>query len=164
MGLFKNIFRKWNGTSGLKEEKGNGYIHSSDQNNYSLPIENNISSSKLNWSSIYKKEDWWSVWIGLGIFALSLPSYFGVYTLGWIPVAKPWTDITHALSTKVSDPWVGLVTSFIFLVFMMLPVNRFNGVKSKDWFNGFFIIFFSSWIIWLLSIFSHCKSHWKCKS
>jgi len=88
------------------------------------------------------------------IFALSLPSYFGVYILGWIPVAKPWTDISHALSTKVFDPWIGLVASFIFLSFIMLPVNRFNGVKSKDWFKGFFMIFFSSWIIWLLSNYS----------
>jgi hypothetical protein len=95
VGLFNSIFRKWNGTNDLKGEKDNGHLDSSDQNNSSsLPIENNIFASKLNLSSLYKKEDWWAVWIGLGIFALSLPSYFGVYTLGWIPVAKPWTDIT----------------------------------------------------------------------
>ena len=155
MGLFNSSFRKWNGTNDLKGEKDNGHLDSSGQNNSSsLSIENNISASKLNLSSLYKKEDWWAVWIGLGIFALSLPSYFGVYTLGWIPVAKPWTDITHALSTKVFDPWAGLVASFIFLAFIMLPVNRFNGVKSKDWFKGFSIIFFSSWVIWVLSNYS----------
>ena len=74
--------------------------------------------------------------------------------MGWIPVAKPWADITHAISTKVFDPWVGLLASFVFLALIMLPVNRFNGVKSKDWFKGFFVIFFSAWIIWLLSNYS----------
>ena len=153
MGLINKLFRKWNGANISKEaeEKDNEYLKSSKQSNPSSSIEKDTSNSKINWSSLYKKEDWWAVWIGLIIFALSLPSYFGVYLLGWAPVAKPWTDINHALSTKVLDPWVGLAASFIFLAFIMLPVNRFNGVKSKDWFKGFSIIFFSSWAIWLLS-------------
>jgi hypothetical protein len=111
-------------------------------------------TTTIHWSSLYKKEDWWAVWIGLTIFALSLPSYFGVYLLGWIPIAKSWTDVGHALSTKVFDPWIGLIASFIFLALVMIPVNRSNGIKSKDWFKGFFVIFFTAWIIWLLSNYS----------
>jgi hypothetical protein len=140
VGLINKIVRKWNRTNhSKKEETDIKYQETLNQDN---SVEKNLSVSKINWSSLYKKEDWWAVWIGLGIFALSLPSYFGVYTLGWIPVAKPWTDFTHALSTKVFDPWIGLVGSFVFLAVLMLPVNRFNGVKSKDWFKGVSIIFF----------------------
>lgn len=152
MRFINKIARKWNRTNHSKKEEKD--IKYQEAPNQGISVEKNPSVSKINWSSLYKKEDWWAVWIGLGIFALSLPSVFGVYTLGWIPVAKPWTDITHALSTKVFDPWIGLVGSFIFLAVLMLPVNRFNGVKSKDWFKGFSIIFFSSWVIWLLSNYS----------
>ena len=102
-------------------------------------------SIRINWSSLYKKEDWWAVWIGLTIFALSLPSYAGFYTLGWVPVAKPWLYISHALTTKLFNPWVGLIASFVFLALLLIPVTRFNGVKSKDWFKGFFVIFFAAW-------------------
>jgi uncharacterized membrane protein YadS len=108
-------------------------------------------STRINWSSLYKKEDWWAVWIGLMIFALSLPSYVGFYTLGWVPVAKPWLDISHALTTKLFNPWIGLIASFVFLAVLLIPVTRFNGVKSKDWFKGFFVIFFAAWGIWILS-------------
>ncbi len=103
------------------------------------------------WSSLYKKEDWWAVWIGLTIFALSLPSYFGLFTLGWVPAAKPWVDITQAVVTKVFNPWIGLLASFTFLALLLLPVNKFNGVKSTDWFKGFAVIFFVAWGIWILS-------------
>ena len=102
-------------------------------------------SIRINWSSLYKKEDWWAVWIGLTIFALSFPSYAGFYTLGWVPVAKPWLYISHALTTKLFNPWVGLIASFVFLALLLIPVTRFNGVKSKDWFKGFFVIFFAAW-------------------
>ncbi len=135
-GLFKVSNREY-------VQRKNG---TNDQNN------NNPSNKSVNtWSSLYTKEDWWALWIGLSIFFLSLPSYFGAYILGWIPVAKPWTDITHALSAKIFNPWIGLLLSFIFLAFLMLPVNRFNGVKSKEWIKGFSIIFFTSWVIWLFS-------------
>jgi|tagenome__1003787_1003787.scaffolds.fasta_scaffold18628615_1 hypothetical protein len=50
-----------------------------------------------------KKEDLWALWIGLAIFGLSIPSYLGMHILGRIPIAKPWTDISHTLSSKVFD-------------------------------------------------------------
>jgi uncharacterized membrane protein YadS len=147
----KKLFRKWDGTGlSRKTTTDNEPIESSLKSDTNPHIE----QTTINWSSLYKKEDWWAVWIGLTIFALSLPSYFGIYLLGWIPVAKPWMDIGHALSTKVFDPWIGLIASFIFLALIMIPVNRFNGVKSKDWFKGFFVIFFTAWIIYLLSNYS----------
>ena len=161
VGFIDKISRKWNENDLSKGVRGNELEGSlTKQNEATSPVEKTpatttaAATNTINWSSLYKKEDWWAVWIGLTIFALSLPSYFGVYLLGWIPVAKPWTDITQALSTKVFDPWVGLLASFVFLALIMLPVNRFNGVKSKDWFKGFFVIFFSAWIIWLISNYS----------
>jgi uncharacterized membrane protein YadS len=156
VGFINKIFRKWNENDLSKRVRDNEREGSlTKQNEPQLPVEETpTTTTTINWSSLYKKEDWWAVWIGLTIFALSLPSYSGVYTLGWSPVAKPWTDITQALSTKVFDPWVGLLASFVFLALIMLPVSRFNGVKSKDWFKGFFVIFFSAWIIWLLSNYS----------
>lgn len=160
MGFINRIFRKRSGndlSKGLRDKEPEGSL--TKRNEALSPIEETpatttAASTTINLSSLYKKEDWWAVWIGLTIFALSLPSYFGVYLLGWIPVAKPWTDITQALSTKVFDPWVGLLASFVFLALLMLPVNHFNGVKAKDWFKGFFVIFFSAWIIWLISNYS----------
>lgn len=105
----------------------------------------------IDWSSLWKKEDWWAVWIGLAIFALSLPSYLGIFPLGWIPTAKPWSDIGQALATKAVNPWIGLVASFFFLAILLTPALKFNGVKPRDWFKGFFVIFFTAWTIWILS-------------
>ena len=113
--------------------------------------DNNEIKSVSSWSSLYKKEDWWAVWIGLIIFGLSLPSYFGLFSLGWIPAAKSWSNIGHALTTKIFDPWVGLVASFVFLAVLLIPVNKFNGTRPKDWFKGFAVIFFTAWAIWILS-------------
>lgn len=115
---------------------------------------NDVAKPSSGWSSLYKKEDWWAVWIGLTIFGLALPSYLGFFSLGWIPAAKPWTDIGSAITTKIFDPWVGLVASFVFLAVLLIPVNKFNGTRPKDWFKGFAVIFFTAWGIWIVSNYS----------
>ncbi|MGC1928889.1 MAG: hypothetical protein WA667_07920 [Candidatus Nitrosopolaris sp.] len=100
MGFVNKIFKKRNENSRSKAEvttknKPENSLNANDGTRY---VER---STRINWSSLYKKEDWWAVWIGLTIFALSLPSYAGFFTLGWVPVAKPWLYISHALTTKV---------------------------------------------------------------
>ena len=137
MGFVDKIFRKINENSRSKVEEvrtpppqNNTADSLNPSNDVTRYVERTI---RINWSSLYKREDWWAVWIGLIIFALSLPSYAGFYTLGWVPVAKPWLYISHALTTKLFNPWIGLIASFVFLALLLIPVTRFNGVKSKDW-------------------------------
>jgi hypothetical protein len=88
--IMKKILKKENKDGELKNSLTNqNSLHSSDKKT--------DATSTINWSSLYKKEDWWAVWIRLIIFILSIPSYFGIHVLGWIPIAKSWTDISHAL-------------------------------------------------------------------
>jgi hypothetical protein len=122
-----------------------------DNDNLTNEISGLNNNHQKRWSSLYKSEDWWAVWIGLTIFFLSLPSYKGLFILGWVPVAKPWIDISHALTSKIFDPWISLLASFLFLAILLIPVTRFNGIKAKNWFKGFFVIFFAAWSIWILS-------------
>ncbi|WP_243675980.1 hypothetical protein [Vulcanisaeta distributa] len=51
------------------------------------------ATAKIDWSPLWKKEDWWALWIGLLIFFLSLPGYYGIYLLGWVPESQRhgWT-------------------------------------------------------------------------
>ena len=99
-------------------------------------------STRIDLSSLYKKEGWWAVWIGLTIFALSLPSYLGLFTLGWIPAAKPWTDISHALTTKMLNPWIGLVASILGITISTSNKNQWN--KNKRLVKGILRYIFCS--------------------
>jgi hypothetical protein len=145
----------------VSEEKNNtltkeDLLSNNNNSNDTNPVEEPVYAASRRWSSLYKSEDWWAVWIGLIIFGLSLPTYLGIYTVGWVPAAKSWLNITQAPSTKATlfSPWLGLAASFVFLAILLVPVTRFNGIKSKDWFKGFVVIFSISWTIWLLSNYS----------
>ena len=59
-----------------------------------------VTTNRRWWSGMLATEDWWSVWIGLGIFALGLASLLGVDLVGWMARPRPWewTDLTGAFA------------------------------------------------------------------
>lgn len=104
-----------------------------------------------DWSSLYKKDDWWALWIGLLLFVLSLPAYYGTYLLAWVPKAVSWTSIGGALAARSVNPWLGLVATYVLLLALLAPVAVKTGVKAKSWVAGFTAIFVIGWAVWILS-------------
>jgi uncharacterized membrane protein YadS len=127
---------------------------------------------KVDWSSLYKKEDWWALWIGLLLFFLSLPSISKVYLLGWIPGGRGWLDLSKALGFGAAGPadanaWWGLIGVWIFLMIILLPVGKLLGIKPRSWIVGFSVIFWISMVLWvacfytpILSIFGSSEVGW----
>src|SRR5690606_15505554 len=108
-------------------------------------------------------EDWWAVWLGLGIFAASLLSLAGVDAVGWMarPRTWEWTDVAGgfawskllAVSGEAYSSWhpfvAWLVTYAVFTglftlgaYFMRLDVKRFV--------LGFSAIFVITWLCWIV--------------
>lgn len=105
-------------------------------------------------------EDWLSLWIGLFVFILSLGLFLGLDVLGWGLKTNVWTDISKSIST-ISPNYSMLpgVMSLLFTyLFMLLIVGiglKVMGVKFKDFLVPFTIIFFISYICWLLGHFGY---------
>ena len=58
-------------------------------------------SVNRRWTSgMLATEDWWSVWIGLALYAASLASLVGVDFVGWMPRTRTWewTDLAGAFA------------------------------------------------------------------
>jgi uncharacterized membrane protein YadS len=122
-----------------------------------------LPTTNRRWSSgMLATEDWWSVWIGLGIFAASLAALAGADLVGWMvrPRAWEWTDLTGAFAwSKLIAPagagyagWHPLAAfAATYAVFtglfalgarsLQLDVGRF--VK------GFTVLFAVTWLAWI---------------
>lgn len=100
-------------------------------------------------------EDWLSVWIGLGIFALALSWLWGVDLLGWVVSTSVWIDPSQALGTfskayaQLGGPGALAVTYLVLLAVLTagatvlsLDVRRFAIA-----FTAVFAFAYVSWII-----------------
>src|SRR5580765_954125 len=81
-------------------------------------VETNISQaaprlSSEGWRELWRKEDWWAIWLGLGIVLIELVLF--AYGTGWrwIAVIPPkWTTFAQ-LSAHFSETWPRYVVQFV---------------------------------------------------
>jgi uncharacterized membrane protein YadS len=100
-------------------------------------------------------EDWLSVVIGLGIFALALASLRGTDLLGWVVTTSVWTDLGTALG-PVSKTYASLggigalaVTYLVLLVVLSVAAAllRAHVGRFALAFTAVFWIAYASWIL-----------------
>ena len=94
-----------------------------------------VTTETAGWSTTAEPrpwitEDWLSVWIGLGIFALALAWLWGVDLLGWVVSTSVWIDPSQALGTfSKTYAQLGpgaLVVTYLALLVVLTAGARFS--------------------------------------
>ncbi len=105
-------------------------------------------------------EDWFSLWIGLFVFVLSLGVFFGLDVLGWGVKTSEWTDISDSTSTISSDysflpGIVSLLLTYIFMMIIIGAALKLMGVEFKKIIVPFTIVFSISYVCWMLGHYAY---------
>ena len=112
-----------------------------------------MADEKNKWSELWLKEDWWAVWLGLGIIFLSLFLYASGlgHVLKFFAVAPPkWSDPSQ-VAANLASSWAGYLVLFGgFLAIFTISI-KLMGLKPGQFVPGFTIIFVSSVVILVLS-------------
>lgn len=91
----------------------------------------------FNYSSLYKKEDWWACWVGFFILALAIPGIIGiVYKL---PEVHTW--VANPLDALPGDTLLAYLVMFIGLVIIYLIAVRVMGESVKTYVPAFLVVF-----------------------
>ena len=72
------------------------------------------ANSRRGWNSLWAVEDWWSIWIGLGLVATAILLYRGGGSLKWLAISPPakWHDLALLAST-LAAAWPQYVALFV---------------------------------------------------
>src|SRR6266404_1139835 len=99
-------------------------------------------------------EDWWALWIGLLVFALSLCTLAGTDLLGWGVTTQVWLSPAKALA-PVSKAYAALpgvaslALTYLFLLAIMTGGAAALGLDAKRFAAGFSVILWASYLCWL---------------
>jgi uncharacterized membrane protein YadS len=117
------------------------------------------STKKQKWyASMLSREDWWAVWLGLGLIFFSMIFFWsGSSIKSWAITPGSWKNFSQIfddLSVNFSA-WI-----ILFLVFSVLFVfsTSIMGIKIKKFLPGFVILFIGSLIIFYLAASEFMKS------
>ncbi len=109
-------------------------------------------SSAQGISALWKKEDWWAVWLGLGIVVVAILFFTAGGTLKPLAVSPPrdWTDFS-TVTAHLADQWIWYVILFGVFGIIFTFSTSVMGHKPKHYIPGFTLIFLTSLLILVVS-------------
>ena len=100
---------------------------------------------------LWKKEDWWAVWLGLGIVVMALSVYLTGGTIkGWAVTPGKWSSLSQ-LTADLAKHGMGYLTIFLLFGIVFTVSIAIMGRKVKEYIPGYIILFVGSLIIFYLS-------------
>ena len=100
------------------------------------------------WQEFWSKEDWWAVWLGLGIVIVAYAFYLAGSSISWIAVAPAkWSSLSQ-FATQFSTNAVRYVALLGAFLILFTIVISFIGQKLKAFIPSFIFVFILSTIIY----------------
>ena len=106
------------------------------------------TNKSSGWQEFWLKEDWWAVWLGLGIVMLAYLFYLTGSSISWIAVAPAKWSTFSQLATQFSTNatrYLALLGAFLILFTIVIS---FIGQKPKAFIPSFIFVFIFSTIIY----------------
>jgi len=100
---------------------------------------------RIDWSSLWQKEDWWACWIGWLILLMAI--------IGWMPHAPKiatWTRLGQAFPKGLSTLWA-TIALFITMAVLTWIGPAFMKRDVKRYIPGFLVIFILSFIAMVIA-------------
>jgi len=89
----------------------------------------------IDWSSLWKKEDWWAVWVGFAILIIGV-----VGILPRLPAIDKWTVFGRGFSAGVGTLWT-VLGLFAFSLALTLIASAFLKANLRRYVAGFSAVF-----------------------
>jgi len=106
------------------------------------------AEKRIAWSSLFKKEDWWAVWLGFAVLLLA-----ATRVITWIPKIGRWTtDMTASISI-VDIPNFTLLGLFLLILTSVAIVAMRE--RLKQYLAGFPIVFALAFLAFIIANQTH---------
>jgi uncharacterized integral membrane protein (TIGR00698 family) len=114
----------------------------------------------MGWKELYLKEDWWAIYLGLGIVIAAISFFYSgnpfLKSLSVLPPA--WTDfgkLVEHFSTNIG--WYAL--QFIFWLIVFSISTRILGFKQSEYIPSFIFLYVLSIITFIIGEYKPLTSH-----
>ena len=114
-------------------------------------------NDKIDWSNLWKNEDWWACWLGWFILLLAIIGVQEVKEGKWvvgllpaIPKIKTWTSLGAAFPKGAATIWTTIYLC-IFMGVLTLIGAAFMKVDIKRYIPGFIVVFAISFVSIVIS-------------
>src|SRR5262249_10279503 len=95
----------------------------------------------LRWRELWLKEDWWAIWLGLGIVVVAYAFFAGGSSIKWIAVTPAkWSNFSQ-LATHFTANYDRYVAQFILWIAVFSVALTALGHKARDFIPSFVFLY-----------------------
>ena len=102
---------------------------------------------RSGWQELWRKEDWWAVWLGLGIVALAYGLFAHGYSISWIAVAPAKWSTLPQLGAQLSANATRYAAQCAVFLGLLTFVASFIGQRPRHFVPSFLFIYVLSVLI-----------------
>jgi uncharacterized integral membrane protein (TIGR00698 family) len=105
----------------------------------------------MGWKELYLKEDWWAIWLGLGIVVAAYLFFASGSSIKWISILPPgkWTDLS-VVTQHFSEHFSQYIAQFAMWCVIFGISIRALGFKLSEFYPSFLFIYVFSIIIFVV--------------
>jgi len=122
-------------------------------------IQNTETPKTSIWKALLIKEDWWAVWLGLGIVFIAYGFYLAGSSISWIAVAPGKWSTFGDLREQLAQNGSRYIVLLLALTALFTIVTSFIGQKAKDFIRSFLFIFILSAIIYIIGSWDQANKY-----
>lgn len=107
----------------------------------------------------WAKEDWWAVWLGLGVIIVAYIFYLSGSSISWIAVAPAKWSTLSQLGTQLATTAPRYLALLVALLVLFTIVISFIGQKPGAFIPSFIFVFVVSLLIYLLGSWDQASKY-----
>ncbi len=114
---------------------------------------------KMGWKELWLKEDWWAIWVGLGIVIVATLFFLNGGTIKWIAI-KParWSTLGQAFS-HFGAHLPQYAAMFVLWLVVFVAAMKAMGRNLAEYIPSFIFVFVFSIIIFYIGAWEHAHAY-----
>ncbi len=115
--------------------------------------------STRGWSELWRKEDWWAVWIGLGIVIIAASFFLNDATIKPIAIKPAKWDTFATLITHFKDQFHWYLFQFLMWGVLFTVSAKVLGYRAREFLPAFIFVYVISMLIFALGSWSQAHRY-----
>jgi hypothetical protein len=118
-----------------------------------------VIARRSPWGDLFRKEDWWAIWIGLGLIAVAVALFAGGGSIKWIAVApQKWSHLSDVtLQLKQHGPQYAAL--FVLWSVSFGVGAAALGIKISRFLPAFLLVFLAAGSIYFLGLWDQAAHY-----